>query len=174
MRNKENLNKWQKENYKKKKNDPEYKAKKKESSKRYYENNKEKCLEKRKEYFEVNKEQYRKYRREWRYSSPAGILECLRSSAKKRGIEFLLEKEQFAKWYNKQEKKCHYCKRTFEECKKDSLNESKKRFTIDRTNNDKGYLQDNIVLSCYRCNAVKSNYFTEEEMLKIGDIINVK
>jgi hypothetical protein len=45
------------------------------------------------------------------------------------------------------------------------------RLTVDRLDNNKGYENGNLALSCMRCNGVKSDYFTEEEMLKIGKII---
>ena len=45
------------------------------------------------------------------------------------------------------------------------------RFSIDRKKNGIGYSLDNIVLACSRCNSIKSDYFTEEEMLKIGNFI---
>lgn len=40
--------------------------------------------------------------------------------------------------------------------------------TLDRKDNEKGYVKDNIVLCCSRCNLIKSNFFNEEEMLLIG------
>lgn len=33
------------------------------------------------------------------------------------------------------------------------------------------YLKNNITLSCYRCNTVKSGFFNFEEMKKIGEVI---
>lgn len=47
----------------------------------------------------------------------------------------------------------------------------KNRLTIDRKNNNGNYCIDNIVLACYRCNTIKGDFFTEQEMLKIGKII---
>jgi hypothetical protein len=43
--------------------------------------------------------------------------------------------------------------------------------TIDRKDNNFGYTSKNIVLACDICNVVKSNIFTEKEMLEIGKII---
>jgi len=34
--------------------------------------------------------------------------------------------------------------------------------------------QGNLALACLRCNAIKNNYFTKDEMLKIGGIIRAK
>jgi len=40
--------------------------------------------------------------------------------------------------------------------------------TIDRKDNNKGYTPDNVVPACFLCNKIKGNFFTEEEMLRIG------
>ena len=40
--------------------------------------------------------------------------------------------------------------------------------------NSIGYNISNIVLSCRRCNSVKSDYFTEEEMIRIGKLLYYK
>ena len=173
MWTKEQRQKWQREYYKKKKVDPKYKKAKQKSAKKYYENNKEKCKESRKIYFEANKDKYRKYRREWRYNNPAGILEVIRTGAKRRNVKFNITNNEFAEWYINQDKKCFYCNRTFDEIKSedDNLNNKINRLTVDRVDNNIGYLISNIVLACYRCNLIKGNYFTKNEMLKIGKII---
>ena len=44
----------------------------------------------------------------------------------------------------------------------------------DRIDNSKGYERGNLALACLRCNAIKNNYFTKEEMLIIGKIIHDK
>jgi hypothetical protein len=41
----------------------------------------------------------------------------------------------------------------------------------DRIDNNKGHEVDNIVPCCYRCNAVRQNFFTFDEMKKIGAFI---
>ena len=70
--------------------------------------------------------------------------------AKERGIIFNLSIDEFASVYR--HNSCHYCK-VFLENKK----------TIDRIDPTQGYCVDNIVLSCHRCNRLKSSY-------KISDI----
>jgi len=42
------------------------------------------------------------------------------------------------------------------------------RLTVDRIDNSLSYSGENIVLSCPRCNMIKSNYFSFEEMREIG------
>lgn len=41
----------------------------------------------------------------------------------------------------------------------------------DRLDNSKGHMKNNCVPCCYRCNAIRSNHFTYEQMLKIGKFI---
>ena len=122
----------------------------------------------RKTHKDIIKNRAKKY-----YSTPAGIYISIKAQAKIRNKQFSIIKEDFIDWYNKQIKKCYYCKRTIQETKQDSFNRHR-RLTIDRTDNNKGYIVNNIVLACRRCNAIKSNYFTEQEMLKIGKIIQNK
>ena len=131
-----------------------------------------KCgYEKSKTYHQSHKE--KTHKRKFQYDrSLDGIFVNVRYSAKKRNIEFNFSKEGFVTWYNKQEQVCHYCKRNLEEIKKDKiLNLNSYRFSIDRKNNNRGYILDNIVLCCLNCNIVKGKFFTEQEMLKMGSTL---
>jgi 5-methylcytosine-specific restriction endonuclease McrA len=117
-----------------------------------------------------NKEKERIYRQQYQ-KTPKFIFSTLRSRKRHR---FLLLKEEFINWYNQQEKICYYCKRTYKESQIDDymINIKAKRLTIDRKDNSKGYIKENIVLACRRCNNIKGDYFTEQEMLEIGKIIS--
>lgn len=55
---------------------------------------------------------------------------------------------------------CCYCGR--------ELNKDATGSTLDRKNNRLGYSLENVVPCCPRCNSVKMDYFTYEEMLQIG------
>lgn len=177
-RNKENLNRWNRENYYKQKTNPDYMAKRRASALKYYQKNKESIRKKHKKYRQTNVEKYRKYRREYRYNSPVGIYSTIKDGLnnKKMPRKILLKISQadFVLWYNSQEKICFYCKRTFEQTLTDVLNRKVHRLTIDRIDNSKGYEKGNLTLACLRCNAIKNNYFTKDEMLQIGLIINAK
>jgi len=177
-RDKENLNRWQREYYQRKKTDPNYRARKRKSALKYYNTHQEQCKKSRLKYFLKNKEKYRKYRREWNYTSPYGIYSIIKSglTSKKIPRKYLMKisKEDFVKWYNSQKKICFYCGRTYEQTLNDPLNRKVKRLTIDRIDNARGYKKGNLALACLRCNAVKNNYFTKDEMLKIGEIIRAK
>ena len=175
-RNREKLNEWNRAYYAKRKNQPDYKRQKKESSKRYYQRNKAKINAKRKIYHQENIEKYREYRRNYKCFNPRGIFSSLKSGAKRRNISIKFTIDEFEKWWNTQVNWCHYCKRSIGEIRAstDSVNGRAKRLTIDRIDNKIPYTLKNITLACYRCNSIKGDYFTELEMMQIGKIINAK
>jgi len=82
-----------------------------------------------------------------------------------------ITREEFVKWHNKQEKKCVYCgvKESDLIYLTDKYNSRSDRLSIDCMNNDLGYVKGNLVLCCWRCNALKSDVFTYEEMREIGE-----
>lgn len=43
----------------------------------------------------------------------------------------------------------------------------------DRLNNSLGHLKNNIVPCCYKCNTIRNNFFTFEEMKKIGKFLEL-
>ena len=45
------------------------------------------------------------------------------------------------------------------------------RYNLDRKDNSLGYSKDNCVVCCKDCNYIKSNRFTYEQMLQIGELI---
>lgn len=83
---------------------------------------------------------------------------------------FNLGKEEFLKWYDQQTKVCHYCDILAEDLHKlsDPFNDFSHRLTIDCKDNAIGYELSNIVLACRRCNSIKSDILTYEEMLYVG------
>jgi len=122
----------------------------------------------RKYYKTHSRERFLKFRK-----STVNIWCILKKNARVRNITFKLDKDDFVLWYDCQVKECRYC----------GLPESKlsllpligkaknKRFTIDRKDNNRGYIIDNLALSCNVCNKVKSNILSYEEMLEVGKII---
>lgn len=144
--------------------------------KRYYLRNKKLILKQHKIYRQINREMFKKSGKKYyernKYN-PKTIYRGIKLSAKRRNIKFLIIQKDFIIWYNKQEKRCHYCERTLEDIRNDKKEPlfHKGRLTIDRKDNNGVYKINNIVLSCMRCNFIKHNYFTEKQMLKIGKII---
>jgi len=108
-------------------------------------------------------------------SNPTYIYSALkcRCGSRKNKVSVEISRDDFVEWYNKQEQRCYYCQRTLQEYLEsgDSLNRNFKKLSIDRLDNNKGYKLGNIVISCMRCNFIKGDYFTEKEMLKIGEIV---
>ena len=118
----------------------------------------------------INRERHRKHQLVFQ-NSPKGVYKILKRKIKFGGKKsFDLEQQEFIEWYEKSIKKCSYCKITQKEW--NSLNNpySKRyiRLTVDRKNSNIGYQINNIVLACFRCNIIKSDIITYEEMIEIG------
>ena len=80
-------------------------------------------------------------------------------------------RKDFIEWFNIQLQECHYCGVSKEDMvlQNDSqLKRFHKTLSIDRMNNNEGYIVTNMVLACIRCNYIKGDFFTYEEMLEIG------
>lgn len=83
---------------------------------------------------------------------------------------FSITKEWFIPWYKSQPKECHYCGLKEEDIPKmhDSNLDKVGRLTVDCKDNTLGYVPDNVVLSCLRCNFTKSDFFTYDEWMEIA------
>ena len=81
-----------------------------------------------------------------------------------------VSREEFMKWYEPQSKKCVYCDIPEKKLKYLSGPHYNRvhRLTVDCIDNAVGYALGNMVLACNRCNFIKSNVFTFEEMKVIG------
>ena len=122
---------------------------------------------------ECSRERQRKHSR-----TPQGIYTNIKSRQKYYKTHrdpstksFKITKEEFIKWYNTQEKECVYCGIKEEEIgtSSDYFNDKGRRLTVDCKDNAQGYVLGNLVLACHKCNFIKSNIFTHEEMLEIGE-----
>lgn len=120
----------------------------------------------------------------------SGDIAALRSQCKKRGHEFKLSTSQVRDWWKCVPDCCHYCGVTTKEylqlkaklqaydgpsrlvhwARLRHFGELQKtaRMTIDRRDNELGYVEGNLVKACLLCNMVKSGVLDEEEMLFIG------
>ena len=127
-------------------------------------------LEKGKHWRKNNSEKYEEYRKKWRTTSPVGIYGIVKQNSKKSGYKDLISKSEFVRWWNEQSQKCFYCGISLQELSliKDNQNNRVKRLTIDKLNPKLGYIKENIVLSCQRCNNIKTDFFTAEEMKEIA------
>lgn len=62
-------------------------------------------------------------------------------------------------------KNCHYCRTEL------NTDIRKKWRSFDRKDNNRGYERDNVVVCCNSCNTVKSDTFSYEQMVKLGQLI---
>lgn len=81
------------------------------------------------------------------------------SSNQKRGVSCQLSFEDFLSFVKVDN--CHYCHRKIEWFPRRSKKPN--TYNLDRMDNSVGYLKENCVVCCGRCNFGKSNRFTYEE-----------
>ena len=104
-------------------------------------------------YYLKNKDKYDQKRKAWRIKNPlrTRFLQA-RADTKARDLEFKLTYEFLIDLWNKD---CYYCK----------SNISKETgISADRIDNDKGYLYDNVLPCCGRCNKIRGDNLTVDEM----------
>ncbi len=119
--------------------------------------------------YACNNSDYIKYRHvDYKKRKPLNILflTC-RNNAKKRSIEFNIDKAFIESLWGKQEGKCFY---TGDSMTKELSNENS--WSIDRINSSKHYTEDNVVLCCYRVNVCKNNLTLEEFISMSQKVIN--
>lgn len=105
-------------------------------------------------------EQHLRTNREASKNSKRKLYTVQKGRAKQRGIQFTFSENEFYDWINLQKRECHYCKIT--EAQLMEWKDRKDRLlTIDRKDNAKGYELGNVCLACMKCNALKSNFFSE-------------
>jgi len=109
--------------------------------------------------------------------TPRGIYKCAKTRQTyyrrhndPRMKPFKISLNWFLEWYASQEKKCVYCNIPEEllSVVDDIYNNKCTNLTLDCMDNDKGYTEKNLVLSCLRCNYTKSNLLSFDEMYEIG------
>lgn len=111
---------------------------------------------------ECNRKKAKAYR-----ESPAGIYTNIKGLQKFHNRKpFKITREDFVEWYNKQPKQCVYCDILEEDIHlMADYYRSESRLTIDCMDNNAGYFIGNIVLACGRCNFLKSNLLSYDEMI---------
>ena len=123
--------------------------------KKWYENNKERKKESSKKWHENNKEHVYNLNRttKVRYRH-------LKNSAKSRDLEMQISFEQYAEIIK--ESKCYYCDASLVGTTGSSLN---------RIDNNKGYLVENVKPCCGTCNSIMNNYSIEELSNRVYKIV---
>jgi hypothetical protein len=132
----------------------------------YYENNKERIDEKSREYNILNKEKVKlknrvhynnnkstilAYQKSIRHT-PIGRFKQGKQSAKERNLKWTLSFDEYKLLISKV---CHYCKQSLEGFCGTSL---------DRIDNSMGYIASNVLPCCGKCNNIRNNFLTVEEM----------
>uniref|UniRef100_A0A6M3X463 HNH endonuclease n=1 Tax=viral metagenome TaxID=1070528 RepID=A0A6M3X463_9ZZZZ len=82
-----------------------------------------------------------------------------------------ITRKEFIKWHNVEPKFCAYC--GIPEDKLELLGsyyqDKSERLCIDCKDNELGYVLGNLTLACFRCNALKADIFSYDEMMEIGN-----
>lgn len=123
---------------------------------KHYKKHKEEILDKAKIKRLDNLEESRLYNRE-KSKDRKGRYRTYRTGAKIRGIDFNLSFDYFLTFWNKP---CHYCG--------SKIN----GIGLDRINNKKGYIVNNVVPCCIVCNKMKSIKTIKEFIKHCKKIIN--
>lgn len=115
---------------------------------------------------------YSEYRNKSKGNSAKNIYTKKKWIANSYDISFNMTQDEFVAWYLEQKQECYYCGIKQEDITKNQNmmpNKNIHRLTLNRLDPNKGYSIDNIVLCCARCNLIKSNFFTPEEMKEIAE-----
>lgn len=110
-----------------------------------------------KEYRNSNPEKFRESLANWKKNNLANArFYWIKSRAKTRDIPFDFSVEEFVNWYNSQRQCCVYCG-------------VEGKLSVDRIIPSLGYTKGNIVLACIKCNLIKSDILSYEEMKEIAE-----
>jgi hypothetical protein len=74
------------------------------------------------------------------------------------------------------DKKCHYCNKKLEfspHTRDKNSNYTSRAYQLDRKDNTKGYVKDNLVTCCWDCNRIKSDIYTYEEFIIIAEALKI-
>ena len=104
--------------------------------------------------------------------NPSEKYTSLVHSAKKRGKVVDMVRADFIKWLESQVKECVYCRIPEEKLNLISLKTL--NLTLDRKDNDVEYSIKNLALACRRCNFIKGSWFSYDEIIEIGKILQKK
>jgi len=103
--------------------------------------------------------------------TPSGIFQSVKSRSKYYGKhEVEITQEEFVEWYENEPKKCAYC-----DIPEDKLWIMKElfscrwmRLTVDCRDATMPYAVGNLMLACDKCNIVKNNVLSYDEMRYVG------
>jgi len=102
------------------------------------------------------------------HKTPLGIYHVLAGRTRRKKYLSIISKDEFIQWYIGEEKKCSYCEIPEEKLYLIKEKKGKLRFSIDRRDNNKGYIKGNICLACFTCNRTKGETFSPDIMKKLA------
>lgn len=132
--------------------------------KQYYKENRDEMLAYVNQYRKINKDILTEKRSQLRRGDKTKYLQKesknawyrFRYSTKKRKLKYTISRDFYEELLTKP---CHYCGMLRSSTSLSSW--------IDRVDNEKGYLIDNVLPCCPTCNKLKSDYLTKEEIEEI-------
>lgn len=95
------------------------------------------------------------------------LFKSYKYGAKKRGLEFTLSKDEFKELVLRN---CYYCGREPYQERRNKFNGNFMYTGIDRIDNSKGYVKDNIRPCCWQCNVIKHKHNAEDFLNTVKDI----
>lgn len=125
------------------------------------------------------------------YRYGKGAIPILKQGAEKRGVVFELTADVLEQWWHIQPDICYYCGsntseyltlrdfiltyhgnnheiKKFKRFYRSPKHQSIRWMTIDRVENEKGYITENMVKSCWICNSLKNDFFDGTQMKYIS------
>ena len=88
--------------------------------------------------------------------------------AKREGTAFSMDKEAFISFFEQNKTHCHYCSQPMIHGQGGASGNWMNSLSIDRKDNSLGYVLENIVCACRKCNTIKGNWFTYSQMVEIA------
>jgi len=106
--------------------------------------------------------------KEYYHRKSKGSIGRIYSTLKQRNRETVFNIDEFESWYKNQPRFCAYCGITEENWLLLNPQRRTKRLTIDRKDNNIGYLFENMTLACDTCNKIKNDILSFDEMKEIA------
>lgn len=142
--------------------DPDFRARQNAAVRRYRQKNKEKTSAQQRAYREQNRDRFAEYERQYRRRHPARrILKASQQSARSRGLEHSISVDDLLPLPT-------HCPVFGIELCYDNERIQPNSPSLDRIDNDKGYVPSNIMIVSWRANALKKDG-TPEEFRRLAD-----
>ena len=108
----------------------------------------------------------------WFRKTPVGICQQIKGrNGYFKDHPFIISQDEFVEWYENEPRICAYCGIKEEELYLlDKIVGGRfQRLTVDCKDNEVGYVKGNLVLACDKCNVMKGDILTYEDMKYVGE-----